>query len=687
MAVGQILNTLRRRWRLISYVLLGGAVVALLAAIFFPPLYMGTAQLILDLQVPESVNVNGNGVGIIPFSEAGQEAAVDTHITGLTSDGNLRDALRSLGVLRDTGTQEADEASRAAENTALIRLRRGLNVHQERRSRIISVGYLDRNPARAAQVANAVAMVYLESLRREKRNRAEQALRRFDRHVADVRQEVAQAENDVHVFRQSHTADSNATGPDQMEHRIAQVARQLALLGSDAAAGKKKLQDLSNLRRSGGTTSDIAKALDSPRLQELANAAARKLRGGGGADPSPLALLQAIDAEIAASTARLEMAQDTYASQMKSVDSTLDVLRRAAAQGNDDTVALQGLERKASALGQVYESLLRQRQDLFERTKEAEPDIRIVASAEPPIHPSSLNRLYLIPPAFIVLLLLGCMLALILDRLDRTLRGERETVEALRVPCAGLLPRLTARDLKSIPQLLAEAPGAPYSKAIRHIFAGTVPLFRSDPDHKVVLITSSVPHEEKTNLAWSLAISAAQLRWNVLVLEAGPQSSSLRAQALKSVEPRACGVPLAEVMAQQRPLTSAITSIGRSSIDLLSLGTETNLLHAIADPAFPDVLLQVRDAYNLVIVDAPSIFDSSEVRLLVSKVDKVLFAVRWGATPRETAAHAIEMIEASDQNGSDSPDKIVSILTGVDIEEHARYRFRDQGDLLSRPRP
>ena len=65
MAVRHILNTLRRRWRLISYVLLGGAAVALLAAIIFPPFYMGTAQLILDL--PANVSLNATRVRIIPF--------------------------------------------------------------------------------------------------------------------------------------------------------------------------------------------------------------------------------------------------------------------------------------------------------------------------------------------------------------------------------------------------------------------------------------------------------------------------------------------------------------------------------------------------------------------------------------------------------------------------------------------
>ena len=680
-AVWQIFNTLRRRWRLVAYTVLAGAIVALLTMIILPPFYMATAQLILaDPASNNAVEVNGWRAN--PYSTAAEEAAIDTHITALTSDGNLLNALRSLGALKAAGG--TDDERRIAEHAALIRLRPNLRVHQELRSRIIGVGYVDRDPAKAAQISNAVVQVYLDSLTRDKQEQAELSLRRFDHRLADVHNEVTQAEMDVHAFRQSHTADG-AVGPGPTEQQIAQAARQLSLLKSDAAAGRKKLQDFYNVSRQSGSTSDLAKALGSPRLQELADAAERKLHGGDKADPSLPDLLRAIDDEVSATSSRLEMDQATYASQIQSIEGNLDLLRQTVAQTNNDTIALQELERKASAIGQVYESLLRQRQDLFDRTRSPESEIRLLALAEAPVHASSLNRLYLFPPALIAFLLLGCMIAMTLDRLDHTLHGERETAEALQVPCVGLLPRLTAHEHKSILRMLTESPRAPYSKAIRHVFIGTAPQFRNDPEHKVVMITSSVPGEDKTNLAWSLALSAAQLHWRVLVLEAGHQTSSLRTHALKLIESSSSPHPLAEVMANQLPLASAVRTVGgSSSIGFLSLGAEANLLRVITDPAFTDVLSQIRDTYDLVIVDAPSVFDSTEVRLLAAKVDKVLFAVRWGKTPRQSAARAIEMIQASDQN--ENPDKIVSILTAVDINQHARYRFADQGDFLTKAR-
>jgi uncharacterized protein involved in exopolysaccharide biosynthesis/Mrp family chromosome partitioning ATPase len=684
-AIKRIFNTLQRRRRVIVYTVAAGGILALLASIIFGPSYLATAQLIIDLQRPDISNQGMTGAPIA-VSQVAEDSAIDTHITTLTSDANLRQALQALGSLDEKDVGRADKPAILKENAALTRLRRGLKVGQERRSRIISVGYNDRDPNQAAQIANAVARVYVNSLRREKRDTAALAVSRFSQRLGDVRDEVARAETEMHTFRQVHVANE-AAGPDQTEQQITQTARQLALLRSDTDAGQKRLDEFRNLRRGGGSILDLAKVLDSPRLTELANIAARKLRGRSDAADPPLPdLLRAIDNEIVASTSRLELEQRTYQSQIQSIESRLELLRHAAAEATDDTIGLRALERKASALGQLYESLLRERQDLIERGKLAEPDIRILALAEPPIHPTSFNRLFLIPPALVAFILFGCMISLTLDRLDHTLRGERETAEALHIPCAGLVPRLMPREAHSIPHLLREHPGAPYSKAVRSIFTGSVPIFRNGPEHKIFVITSSIPGEGKTTLAWSLALLAAQLQWKVLVLEAGGQASPLRTQAMSLLEFRSPVATLTDVMAKRSPIASAAGSIGRSCISFLPFGSENKLLPVLANPGFASLIEQVRDTYDLVIVDAPSIFDSSEVRLLVSKADKILFAVRWGTTPRETAVSAIQLIQSADQYDPNDPNKIVSVLTDVDLRQHARYRFADHGDFLSKPK-
>jgi uncharacterized protein involved in exopolysaccharide biosynthesis/Mrp family chromosome partitioning ATPase len=680
-AAWQIFNCLQRRKGLILKMMLLGGILAVVASLFFPPSYFATAQLILDLGRADPANA-GALSAIGPFTAAAEESAIDTHITSLISDAHLRQTLEYLRAA-DEKHRTSGEAATEPEKAALTRLRRGLEVKQERRSKIISVSYKDPNPEKAAHITNAVAELYVDSLRREKREEAEVAVTRLTQRLPQVQEDVARAENEVHLYRQTHITNE-VVGPDETEQQITQTARQLALARSSVMASRERLEQFRNLRSHGGSTAEIAKALDSPRLAELAQIEARQVdTGPDAADASSQDLKRAIDDEVTASVARLEAEERTYQSQNQSVEQRLALLRQAANEGADGTIGLRALERKSAALAQFYDSLLRQRQELAERSKLAEPEVRILAAAQPPNYPASLNRLFLIPPAIIAFTLLGCMISLILDRLDHTLHGERETAEALQIQCAGLVPEIAHRQMKSIPSLLRDSPRTPYSKAIRSVFAATMPLCAASREQKIILVTSSVPGEGKTALAWSLAFSAAQLRWRVLLLEVGGQVSSLRSDMLNTDEFAAPAANLSDVMAQRSSLASATGLIGDTGINYLPLScNDKDLLSLLANPQFPDLLEQLRNAYDLVIMDGPSVLDGMEVRLLTGKADKILFAVRWGSTPRETVRTALNLIETCDPHDATCTDKSISILTRVNLRQHARYRFADQGDLL-----
>uniref|UniRef100_UPI0013D67C9F CpsD/CapB family tyrosine-protein kinase n=1 Tax=Enterobacter hormaechei TaxID=158836 RepID=UPI0013D67C9F len=61
-----------------------------------------------------------------------------------------------------------------------------------------------------------------------------------------------------------------------------------------------------------------------------------------------------------------------------------------------------------------------------------------------------------------------------------------------------------------------------------------------------------------------------------------------------------------------------------------------DLLDLLASPQVPLLINQLREAYDLVIIDGPAAFGGPEAGLLAAWADKVLFAVRWGWTNRDT---------------------------------------------------
>ena len=290
------------------------------------------------------------------------------------------------------------------------------------------------------------------------------------------------------------------------------------------------------------------------------------------------------------------------------------------------------LEWRMTTLAQQFEMLLRRRQELTARGLVVEPDVALLASASSPELPSSLHPLLIIPPTAITITLLACMLAVILNRFDRTLHTEAEAAEALRIPCIGLIPSIPT-SLGSHPLHILKQPGAAYTKAIRSIL---VSLLAADPlsprSQRTVLVTSSIPREGKTSLSWSLGVYAAQLGRRTLLLDFG---HSFRRAGAETAD-------LFSILASGHPLAEAVQQIQELGMDYLPAGlSDGTRLRVLANPEISSLLEQLSDTYDFVVIDGPSLQEAPEARLLTRWADQVLLAVRSGSTHREMAQAAL----------------------------------------------
>jgi len=352
-------------------------------------------------------------------------------------------------------------------------------------------------------------------------------------------------------------------------------------------------------------------------------------------------------------------ALDTVAAQstaiqrdLTKVKAELDSSRLAQASTSQSV----DLEWKLTTLAQQYEQLLRRRQELATRSLVAEPEVSLIESASQPELPSSLNPVLLIPPFTIFLAVFACLLAVILDRLDRTLHTEAEATDALRIPCAGLIP------LTSSPQSqqIAPCPAITSTKAIRSAF---VSLLASDPIvmrwQRVVLVTSSISDEGKTAVSRHLALYAAQLGKRVLLLDFGHSSRGSRGDT----------ADLTRVLMGGDPLTGAIQHMPQLGIDYLPAALpDQDRLWLLANPKMSLLFEQLRDSYDLIVIDAPSLQDAPETRLLSRFADHVLLAVRAGSTNRNAAKNALnQLVRTEDLNDNI---RFWSVLTVKPPSEH-----------------
>jgi len=322
------------------------------------------------------------------------------------------------------------------------------------------------------------------------------------------------------------------------------------------------------------------------------------------------------------------------------------------------------LEWRVTTLAQQFEMLLRRRQELTTKGLTIEPEVTVIADASPPELPSSLNPLLLIPPVTIAFALLACLLAVVFHRFDRTLHTEAEATEALRIPCAGLIPAIPP-EMSRQPRRILEQPTTAYTRAIR---STVVSLLASDPvvsqPKRVVLVTSSIRGEGKTAVSWSFGFYAAQLGRRVLLLD----FASFR-------RPGGDTVDLFRVLTKDRPFTDAIQHVPELGIDYLSAGpSDGNRLWMLANPKMPPLIEQLRDAYDLVVIDAPSLQDAPEVRLLTRWADHIMLAIRFGSTTRDVAQAALHRLALTEH--LDVGTKFWSVLTRRDPADHASQDWK-----------
>jgi uncharacterized protein involved in exopolysaccharide biosynthesis/Mrp family chromosome partitioning ATPase len=327
--------------------------------------------------------------------------------------------------------------------------------------------------------------------------------------------------------------------------------------------------------------------------------------------------------------------------------------------GQSSTSQSADLEWQLTTLAQQYEMLLRRRQELATRGLVAEPEVTLIESASQPELPSSLNPLLLIPPVTIFLALFACLLAVILNRFDRTLHTEVEATEALPIPCAGLISSIPLKPGRQ-PQQIMEQPAIACTKAIRSTL---VSLLASDPiptrSQRFVLVTSSIGGEGKTAVSWNLGFYAAQLGQRVLLLDFGHSFN----------RPRGDTADLTRVLTQGDPLTDAIQHIQQLGVDYLPAGTsDRDRLWMLANPKMSLLFEQLRDSYDLVVIDAPSLQDAPEVRLLARLVDHVLLAVRSGRTNRDVAKNALQQLARTEDLNANT--QFWSILTSESPSNH-----------------
>jgi Mrp family chromosome partitioning ATPase len=161
----------------------------------------------------------------------------------------------------------------------------------------------------------------------------------------------------------------------------------------------------------------------------------------------------------------------------------------------------------------------------------------------------------------------------------------------------------------------------------------------------VLGVTSALPGEGKTAIAFHLAMSIARGDHKQVCLI----DMSLGENTLSHWLGIATGTDtdLAALLEDTSPSRTTIETIGYERLSILPAGTTPkNAARAARSRAVPDVLKAARQAFDVVIVDMPSI-TSGNVSPIARHLDAMIVVVNAGVTAKETVASALERLDQS----------------------------------------
>ena len=476
--------------------------MAAAVAFLLAPTYTAKAQLLYEVEVGDAAVTDDS-------------AGIDTLVEMLISPNHIRNLAASLAedpgpAAPDPAETEDNHAAVAAEGDPdpapvpdYEQLYEGLNAYRETKSRLIAVTFTSIDPQTAAVVANRAAQLYLNLEQKFQRERQARATGLIADRIPDAKDELDRAESALRAH-QIEFGLSDAPGTDASDRQIANLNRQLGLTRSDLA---QRQADLDRLRA----------AYDGARRQTDPSSPPES--GKDPVDGVRLASGEAAAPPVSRATLRrITMDRDAAEARMRDIEERLSTLRRASAEQTDSWTHFRELEREAGAAGQVYESLLRRHDEMLGENG-VRPSARLITTASLPDAPSSPNPLLFLAPAVVASLLLGGMLAILLERLDQRLRGERDVEEALGAPCIGLVPKVKRMRGATLLALLRDQPFSSFTEAIRGVFVAATRPSAQGEQPKIFLITSCAGGEGKSTLAVSMGTYGARLGRRVLMID------------------------------------------------------------------------------------------------------------------------------------------------------------------------
>lgn len=691
LALIDLLQAARSRMSVFLRSSAGLFVAIMIVTLLTPPVYTGTARVMVDTRQNNTLNAQNNQqvlsglpsdqptildqVQILTSRQLAGRVVdklrldLDPEFAGQLGKTSLLGYLNPLHYLRASIDEQlgADERRQLLRDKTIDAFEKRLSVSQVQLSTAIELEFSSHDPAKSARIANAIADAYVEDELNAKLEATQKATEWISSRLGKLAQDARLAEGALEKYKTDHhitdVAQQGGTSVSVLDQQIAAATTQLMQAQVDRAQAEATLARVRSLVNS-GHAADVSQVVSSPLITQLRQQQAELVQKQaemasryGPNHPKMLDLIaeqrdlqNKIDEEIqhVVGTAANDVAVAT--ARASALEESLKQLEGRSGVQGQARVEERELEANASSSRALYDSFIaRIKQTEQEQTLQI-PDARVISRSAIPTSqsypPLTLVFLGAVPAS----LIFGFLVVMALERLDHGFRTAARVEELTGLPVLATLPDMSGsavagpRDRKSVvADEIVDRPTGTYSEAIRGLQMG-LRLSNVDRTPRIIVVTSAVPAEGKTTTALSLARHAALSGKKAVLVDGDLRRPSIR----NMTELPETQFDLIDLLQGTCSLESALISDPRTSLALLpAVRGVRNAPDLLESQAMRNLLKSLSQTYEVVIVDSAPILPVNDTRILAQLADAMLFVVRWEKTPRGAAHDAVKALRES----------------------------------------
>lgn len=685
MRIGAIL---RRRWLVVMVTCVLAIASAALALTMMQPRWRASSTVVLHMAGPQVLD---KVKGVADEGESrliGYKEYYQTQRTIMHSRAVAERALVKLGLASDPvflgidGIEsEAERVAVAATIDPVERLRELVAIDEVRNSRVMEISSEYPDPEVAREIANAVADAYLEHMSSSRDDVGDDAKKDIAEERRQAYAAVQSAEKALQEFKDKYgiAAATLADRQDVINQDVMIWSGRAKAAEAELITQQRLLEQVERLH-SGGNIA--ASSLLSPEKQALFEMMRQQ-------ELEAEAEFAKVDEEYGPkheehrkAKRTLDLARSKLDKETKDLIDSLraDVAATAATErdlkrklGGENSRATKlgahereykELERAARTAEENYLLIARRDTEIAMTNRVEAEGIEILDRATLPTIPVFPRKGLMFAIALIAGLSLGSLLAVAVDFRDHRIRGVLDLERALApfgVPVLGQLPLLAPdtrlgvanaraqrrqRDLYS--HLYPQSLMAERCRGIRTSLAFS----QGSNALRTLMVTSPNSSEGKSSTAMNLALSFCQASKRVVLIDADMRRPRIH-QVFPSPREKE-GAGLAALLSGTATMDEVILDApddAPTSLKIVPCGAlPGNPAELLDTPAFRRVLSELRDRFDIVIVDTPPVLPVTDPLIIAREVDGVVLVTRCEATTRGEVQRALTQLAKGDTN-------------------------------------